>query len=100
MRLDDVEKNLVQNVSGQDVDEAIHTELDTIAKAALVTIEQAGLKPEQITSLFFTGGSTGLSALRQAIAQAVPNAKSVEGERFESVAFGLGIAAVEKWANE
>lgn len=100
MRLDDVEKNLVQIVSSQDVDEAIHTELDAIVKATLVTIEQAGLRPEQITSLFFTGGSTGLSALRQAIAKAVPYAKSVEGERFESVAFGLGIAAVEKWANE
>jgi hypothetical chaperone protein len=98
MRLDDVEKNLVQVVSDRAVGDAIHTELEAIAKAAQATIAQANLKPEQITSLFFTGGSTGLSALRQAIAKAVPNAKSVEGERFESVAFGLGIAAVEKWA--
>jgi hypothetical chaperone protein len=98
MRLDDVEKALSREIFRSDVGDAIQSELDAIAKAALATITQAGLKPEQITSLFFTGGSTGLSALRASIAKVVPMAQSLEGERFESVAFGLGIAAVEKWA--
>jgi hypothetical chaperone protein len=100
IRLDDVEKGLSKTISGKKVGDAIGSELEAIAKAALQTINQAGLKPEQITALFFTGGSTGLSALRHHIAQLVPQAKAVEGERFESVAFGLGIAAVEKWAKE
>jgi hypothetical chaperone protein len=98
MRLDDVENGLIKDISSKEVGDAIGAELEAIAKAAQFTITQAGLKSEQITSLFFTGGSTGLSALRANIAQVVPNARSVEGERFESVAFGLGIAAVEKWA--
>jgi hypothetical chaperone protein len=96
--LNDVEANLSKPVSGRDIQQAIHSELDVIAAAARVTIAQAGLKPEQIGALFFTGGSTGLLSLRECIAKVVPNAKTIEGERFESVAFGLGIAAVDRWA--
>jgi hypothetical chaperone protein len=98
MKLDDVEKGLQRNISKAAVQEAIDSEITSIANAALVTIAQAGLKPEQIGALFFTGGSTGLAALRERIASVTPNAKAIEGERFESVAFGLGIAAVDKWA--
>jgi hypothetical chaperone protein len=99
IQLSDVEAGLVQNVTAAQVQECIHHELASIANTARATINQAGLKPEQIGALFFTGGSTGLASLRAAIANVVPKANTIEGERFESVAFGLGIAAVDRWAS-
>jgi hypothetical chaperone protein len=99
IQLSDVEADLIQNVTAAQVQDCIHQELASIANTARITINQAGLKPEQIGALFFTGGSTGLASLRAAIAGVVPNASTIEGERFESVAFGLGIAAVDRWAN-
>jgi hypothetical chaperone protein len=100
MHLNDVERGLQRIILNSEVAEAIDSELSSIGHAAHATIAQAGLTPDQITALYFTGGSTGLRALRESIARVVPQARASEGERFESVAFGLGIAAVEKWANE
>jgi hypothetical chaperone protein len=98
VHLSDVEANLVSVVSVADVADAIASELASVAKAALQTVAQAGLTPDQIGALYFTGGSSGLSSLREAIAKIVPNAKTIEGERFESVVFGLGIAAIDRWS--
>ena len=54
---------------------------------------QAGLKPRQIDALYFTGGSTGLRLLAERIAAAFPAARAVRGDRFASVASGLGLHA-------
>ena len=97
MRIDEVERDLQCEVTRSHVEQAIHSEMGQIADAALVTIAQAGLKPDDITALFFTGGSSGLRLLRDRVASVVPNARAIEGERFDSVAFGLGIAAVMRW---
>jgi hypothetical chaperone protein len=43
--------------------------------------------------MYFTGGSTGLAPLVAAIAQVAPAARSVRGDRFASVATGLGVHA-------
>jgi hypothetical chaperone protein len=43
--------------------------------------------------MFFTGGSTGLSPLVNAIAALAPHAAVVRGDRFASVATGLGVHA-------
>jgi hypothetical chaperone protein len=56
----------------------------------------AGLKPNQIDALYFAGGSTGLRLLASRIAAAFPSAHSVRGDRFASVANGLGLHAL-RW---
>jgi hypothetical chaperone protein len=43
--------------------------------------------------LYFTGGSTGLTPLVDRIAAEFPNARRVRGDRFASVAQGLGLHA-------
>ena len=72
---------------------AIDTDMDRIVDAARITVAQAGLRADQVASLFFTGGSTGLRILAQRIAAAFPAARVVRGDRFSSVATGLGIHA-------
>jgi hypothetical chaperone protein len=46
-----------------------------------------------VDALYFTGGSTGLLPLAQGIAACLPAATVVQGDRFASVAQGLGVHA-------
>ena len=51
------------------------------------------MRPEQVDVLYFTGGSTGLAPLTQRIAAEFPAARVQRGDRFASVAQGLGVHA-------
>jgi hypothetical chaperone protein len=53
----------------------------------------AGVKESSIASLYFTGGSAALPALRRSFAAAFPGATPVFGDPFGSVAKGLGVRA-------
>ena len=72
---------------------AIDADIDRIVATARRTAADAGLAPERIDALYFTGGSTGLRLLAQRIAAAFPSARAVRGDRFASVATGLGLHA-------
>ncbi len=76
-----------------DVISAVDDDLNRIALAAQETLRQAGIARERVTALYFTGGSTGLPALAQRISARFPTAKVVRGDRFASVATGLGLHA-------
>ena len=73
--------------------QAIDADLDRIVDTARATARQAGVPPERIDTLYFTGGSTGLRLLASRIAAAFPAARAVRGDRFASVATGLGLHA-------
>jgi hypothetical chaperone protein len=53
----------------------------------------AGVAAAQVQALYFTGGSTGLTPLVDRIAAQFPQAQRVRGDRFASVAQGLGLHA-------
>lgn len=73
--------------------QALEADLQRIAAAADQTLAQAGLARERVDALYFTGGSTGLQPLAERIAARFPAARVVHGERFASVAQGLGVHA-------
>lgn len=73
--------------------QSIAVDRDRIVGAARETLAQASLKPAQLDAIYFTGGSTGLQSLVSAIAAVAPDARSVRGDRFASVATGLGVHA-------
>ena len=91
--LDAVEPALSAFLSEARVAEAIEADLSRIVAAALETVRMAGVAPERLEVLYFTGGSTGLSALVDRIAAGFPAAQCVRGNRFASVAQGLGLHA-------
>jgi hypothetical chaperone protein len=95
-----VERGLRVPVTGREAMQAIEADIAAIVQAAQVTARQAGLKPEQIDALYFTGGSTGLQVLAQRIAAAFPASQVVRGDRFASVATGLGLWARRWFAGE
>jgi len=72
---------------------ALDADISRIADAADVTLAQAGVARERVDALYFTGGSTGLKPLAERIAARFPQAQAMRGDRFASVAQGLGVHA-------
>jgi len=72
---------------------AIAADRERIVSAAREALVQAGLQHGQLDAMYFTGGSTGLAPLVQAIAAVAPQAQLLRGDRFASVATGLGVYA-------
>jgi len=93
-----VENGLTLELSGSTAMAALDADLGRIVQAARDTVQQAGLKAGQIDALYFTGGSTGLTALADRIAAEFPQAEAVRGDRFASVATGLGLHAARLFA--
>ena len=91
--LSHVERKLSVPFSEAQAVTAIEGDLARIVRAAEETVAQAGLQPDQIDALYFTGGSTGLRLLAQNISAAFSRAEAVRGDRFASVATGLGVHA-------
>lgn len=63
-------------------------------------IAMAGVSPDDIDTLFMTGGTSGVPAVQHTCVGAVPNAALVEGDRFGSVGIGLTIDALIRSENE
>lgn len=72
---------------------ALEADLAAIVAAARETARLAGVAPGAVQDLYFTGGSTGLAPLVERIAAEFPAAQRVRGDRFASVAQGLGLHA-------
>ena len=88
-----VEAGLTADFDRERQSHALRASIARIAAAAREAIRLAGLQPADIDALYFTGGSTALGVLAEAIADLVPQARPVAGDRFASVANGLAIEA-------
>jgi len=96
--LSHVERALAGTLTGGQAAEVLAGDVARIAAGALQAVAQAGLAPAAIDTLYFTGGSTGLRLLAERIAQSFPSARTVRGDRFASVASGLGLFAQRHFA--
>jgi len=72
--------------------------LARLVRVGATTIAAAGITPDDISTLYFTGGSSGMRALRDAFAAAYPKSRVVVGDLFGSVVSGLGIDAARRFA--
>ncbi|HTH62323.1 MAG TPA: Hsp70 family protein [Paraburkholderia sp.] len=91
--LDLVEDDLRLAFDDAQLIDAGREETRRIVDAARETVRAAGVAPRDVGAIYFTGGSTGLAFLTQALAGAFPDAQPVFGDRLASVATGLGIHA-------
>jgi hypothetical chaperone protein len=96
--LDAVETGLAVMVTHELAMGAIAVDLDRVVAAARETLRQAGLASDAVDVLYLTGGSTGLSPLSQRLAAVCPWALLVRGDRFASVAQGLGLRAQQHFS--
>ncbi|MGJ9416353.1 Hsp70 family protein [Massilia sp. CMS3.1] len=76
---------------------AIGTMLDAIDSTVLRLLSDAGIKPAEVDTVFFTGGSSGVGLLRERIGALAPSARKVEGDLFGSIGAGLALDALRKF---
>jgi hypothetical chaperone protein len=92
-----VEAGLGVHIDGQRQLAALEPNVGRIVAAARETARLAGVAPERVQALYFTGGSTGLQHLAQRIAAPFSRAHAVHGDRFTSVVSGLALAAARRF---
>jgi hypothetical chaperone protein len=71
--------------------------IDSVGATVQRLLDEAGIAPERVDTVFFTGGSSGVASLRERIAATVPDARRVEGDLFGSIGAGLAIDAARKF---
>ncbi|MEQ1941432.1 Hsp70 family protein [Mesorhizobium sp. VNQ89] len=84
-------------ISRAGLEETIHADIDSVTATVARTIADAGLRTDDITAVFLTGGSTAVPLARRSILSLVPQAKVVEGDVFGSVGLGLALDAQKKF---
>jgi hypothetical chaperone protein len=94
--LSHTERHLSASLTEAEAVQAIDADIERIVGAARETVAQAGLQASQVDALYFTGGSTGMRLLANRISDAFPAARAARGDRFASVATGLGLHA-QRW---
>ena len=77
---------------------AIEHELERLATAVTATLEQSGRTGHDITTVFLTGGTSAVPAIKRVLREILPKAKVIEGDLFNSVGFGLALEAKRRFA--
>jgi hypothetical chaperone protein len=71
--------------------------VDSVGATVRRLLDEAGVAPDRVDTVFFTGGSSGVASLRERIAAIVPDARRVEGDLFGSIGAGLALDAARKF---
>ncbi|MFT4993637.1 MAG: putative chaperone protein [Paraglaciecola sp.] len=96
--LDFIEDDWLINVTQPQLLSSISVQIQKVMEAAKNTVTLgAGMDVSQIKTVFMTGGSIGLPVFEQQVRTLFPNAKVIQGDRFASVATGLGMCAVQRY---
>ena len=97
LQLDRLAPAATLDLRREQFDGAIGHLVGSIEQTVLNLLRDAGVGPQQVDTVFFTGGSSGVQLLRERIAALVPAARKVEGDLFGSIGAGLALDAVRKF---
>jgi hypothetical chaperone protein len=92
-----VEPELAAELTRALFEEAIDGLLERVRGSVTELLAKAGVSEGQVDTVFFTGGSSGIPALRNSVAAMLPNARHVEGNIFGSIGSGLAIEARKRY---
>ncbi|WP_375740376.1 Hsp70 family protein [Pseudomonas boanensis] len=95
--LNRIEPGLAVDLTRPIFEDAIEPLLVRVRASVEGLLVQAGVTADAVDTLFFTGGSSGIPALRQSVAAMLPNARQVEGNLFGSIGSGLAIEAMKRY---
>ena len=93
-----VEAGLGVDVTRDDLRALLEGLLARLVTMGTDTVRAAGLTPGAISTVYFTGGSSAMTALREAFVPAFAQSRIVVGDFFGSVVSGLGIDAARRFA--
>jgi hypothetical chaperone protein len=97
--LDRLSPSVVLELKREQFEGAIGHLVGSVENTVTALLRDAGVKPEQVDTVFFTGGSSGVRMLRDRIGAMVPGARKVEGDLFGSIGAGLALDAVRKFGS-
>lgn len=93
-----IDPDMVFDVRRAALSQAIDPGIAEIVTVATDTVRRlAGIGSDDIDTIFLTGGSTALPGFEQSIRRAFPRSIINYGDRFSSVAAGLGLKAARKY---
>lgn len=92
-----VEPELTVELTRALFEDAIGSLLQRVRGSVSELLNKAGVTEDQVDTVFFTGGSSGIPALRNSVAAMLPNARHVEGNIFGSIGSGLAIEARKRY---
>ncbi|MCE5975405.1 Hsp70 family protein [Pseudomonas sp. JR33AA] len=92
-----VEPELTAQLTRALFEEAIEGLLERVRGSVTELLAKAGVSEDQVDTVFFTGGSSGIPALRNSVSAMLPNARHVEGNIFGSIGSGLAIEARKRY---
>jgi hypothetical chaperone protein len=91
--LEEIERGLASPIDASMLVAVLSDKCEAIVQTARRAVRMAGVPDNRIQTLYFTGGSAALPALRTRFAAAFPHSTAVFGDPFGSVAQGLGVRA-------
>ena len=92
-----IEHGLVAELDRPCFEQAIDGHLQRIRASLGEVLARAGIGAGQVDTLFFTGGSSGVPALRRSIASLLPHARPVDGDSFGGIGAGLALEAFKRY---
>lgn len=92
-----IEPGLVAELGRELFESAIAPLLERVRGSIGELLNSADIDPARVDTVFFTGGSSGVPALRQSVAAMLPNARHVDGDRFGGIGSGLAIEAKKRY---
>jgi len=92
-----IEEHLAAEFDRALFEQAIDPLLERVRGSVGELLERAQVTAERVDTVFFTGGSSGIPALRRSVAALLPNARHVEGNAFGSIGSGLAIEAKKRY---
>ena len=95
--LNRIETDLRQQLTREEFDAATTSLVGKIEAKLAALFRDAGVAPERIDTIFFTGGASGVPSLRRRIAAMLPQARPVGGDLFGSIGAGLAIEAARRY---
>ena len=76
---------------------AIVGELERLTAAVHATLAASGRSASDITTVFLTGGTSAVPAVKHLLGVLLPKARAIEGDLFNSVGFGLALEAKRRF---
>ena len=95
--LDWVEPGLVVSATRAGFIEATAQLYDRLKATALGCVREAGVRPADLGAIYFTGGTSQIPSVRDAIMSSFPGVPVIDGDRFGSVGLGLAVEAQRRY---
>ena len=97
LSLERLEAGLAPVITRDDFTTATQSLVDRVAVVVGQLLKDAGVARERVSTIYFTGGSSGVPHLRARIAAELPCARAVEGDLYGSIGAGLAVEAARRY---